>query len=227
MRPFAQRFVRRLPHGIVALVVTLTGCGMGTPDPASDNVRTKAAAAAETLAGFTAGLKSGETVLAEFRADYCLEGIHNWKRDDSYDWDCTVTHNLALEVGQLRAGATMLHEHLLAAGCSPDTSDNTSRHGLPVMLDNYDQPNKPAHRYPDVRYVCGNDITLHVKPSDRTDERLGKRLVRPEGWGHYATGSASNRLMSGGEITPEDVARLTSAEGALMLLSARLRYHRA
>lgn len=214
-----------MSRGLVALTVLLTGCGLGAPEPGSLRVREKADAAARTLSDFASTLDRAQVVSA-WSADYCRAGIHNWKRDDPFDWDCYATQNVALAVGELRAGATKLHEQLGTAGCRPDPADHPSRHGLPVMLDRYDSP-KPPHRYPSVRYLCGSDITLYVQPSDRSDARLGESLSRPRGWAYQSTGSAGNRLMAGGEISPDDVSRLTSTEGTLMLLTAVANYHRA
>lgn len=222
-RPVATR-VRRLLRRVgipLAAVTAIAGCAT-PPDPSASRVRTAAANAAVGLDARLTPLMRQHEVIADWSADYCIEGQHNWKIDTPYDWNCYASRNVAIRVDGLRPGAEAIDAELTRLGCHPE--GNAQRMGLAVMLDHYEKQD-PPHRLPDVNFRCGQDMVF-VKPSDRTDERHAGSLERPNGWPQQATGSAGTRMLGGGAISPEEAERLRSTDGVFMLVTATRNYHR-
>ena len=108
----------------LALVVSgllLSGCGTSfRPDDAEANSHRAAGdLAAETLLDEVTG---GRQLVATALFDQCTEGRHDWKRNDSYDYECDLAHSRVVAgaetVDDVERSLLGLHEEILDAGCT-------------------------------------------------------------------------------------------------------------
>ncbi|MDO5499636.1 MAG: hypothetical protein Q4F67_08150 [Propionibacteriaceae bacterium] len=210
------RRIARLVGVPFAAVALLAGCAGSPPDPADEKVRDRAGHAVVGLDARLAPLLRQHEVLADWSADYCLNDPLT-----TFDWQCTATRNVALEVEDLHAGAVAVDTELTRLGCHP--TGDPSVMGLATMIDNHPDRQHPAD-LPMVHFNCGQD-DVFVQPSDEADPAWTGSLERPGAWPEQSTGEDGNRLMGGGAMTPDEATALREAAGPLLLVTATRGYH--